>query len=103
MPRGRDMAGNSNSGGARKHAGRKSSATKLLEAGFVAPWLTSDLQESKWTKFINHEDPKIALDALKYLTNRIYGMPKQAVENTGKDGGPIEASITVKFVNTSSS
>lgn len=93
------MAKNSSHGGARKHAGRKSSATKLLEAGFVAPWFTPELQESKWTNFVNHDDPKIAIDALKYLSNRIYGMPKQAVENTGKDGGPMQASITIKFVD----
>jgi hypothetical protein len=96
------MAENSSHGGKRKHAGRKSSATKLLEAGFVAPWLTQELQEIKWTSFINHDDPKIALDALKYLSNRIYGMPKQAVENTGKDGGPIQHAITVKFVDSTS-
>ena len=88
------MAGNSNSGGKRKHAGRKSSATKLLEAGFVAPWLTAEFQKIKWTEFVNHEDPKISLDAMKYVTNRVYGMPTQGVDmnaNVKIDGELAEA------------
>lgn len=82
------MAGNSNSGGARKGAGRKSKAGKLLEAGFVAPWFTHAFQEIKWLRFLNSKDDKIALEATKYLTDRLYGkavVPVQA-EHSGNVG-----------------
>jgi hypothetical protein len=74
------MAGNSNSGGARKNAGRKSHASKLLAAGFVAPWFTEDFQKIKWLEFINSDDPKIALDACKYISDRLFGKAAQAVD-----------------------
>lgn len=92
------MAGN---GGARPGAGRKSNAVKMLEAGFAAPFFGPDVQERQWRKFLNSEDEKIALDATKYLTDRVYGKAKQAVEVTGEDGGPIHTAISVTFVKTS--
>lgn len=33
----------------------------------------------------------------EYLNDKEYGKPKQAVEMTGEDGGPIETSLTIKF------
>lgn len=35
------------------------------------------------------EDERVALDALKYIVNRLDGMPKQAVEQSGPNGGPM--------------
>lgn len=35
------------------------------------------------------EDENVALRAILGLANRLDGMPKQALEATGKDGGPI--------------
>jgi hypothetical protein len=77
-------------GGFRTGAGRKSKACKLIEAGFVADWFTAEFQEIKWKSFIESDDERIALDATKYLTDRLYGKVSQAVEHSGPDDGPIE-------------
>ena len=70
------MAG---TGGFRKGAGRKSNASKLMEAGFVASWFTAEFQEIKWKSFLESEDERIALDATKYLTDRLFGKAPQSV------------------------
>jgi hypothetical protein len=67
-------------GGFRKGAGRRSNASKLLEAGFVAPWFTSEFQEVKWKLFLESKDERIALDATKYLTDRLFGKSSQSVD-----------------------
>ena len=54
-----------------------------MAAGFVAPWFTAEFQEIKWVKFCNHRNPKIALDALKYVTDRLYGKAALPVEIPG--------------------
>lgn len=67
-------------GGARKGAGRKSKASKLLQAGFVANWFTSEFQEIKWKKLVNSPDERISLEATKYLSDRLYGKAHQAID-----------------------
>ena len=67
-------------GGFRKGAGRESNASKLMEAGFVASWFTADFQEIKWKSFLESDDQRIALDATKYLTDRLFGKASQAVD-----------------------
>jgi hypothetical protein len=69
-------------GGFRKGAGRKSKASKLIEAGFVASWFTSEFQEIKWKSFIESSDERIALDATKYLTDRLYGKAAHSLDLT---------------------
>ena len=71
------MAG---AGGYRRGAGRKSKASKLIEAGFVAPWFTADFQRIKWKSFLESEDERIALDATKYLTDRLFGKAPHSVD-----------------------
>lgn len=95
------MAGNSNSGGPRKNAGRKSKAELLLTAGFAAPWFTAEFQKSKWEQLVASDDERIAIDAMKYLTDRIHGKAKQQMEVTGSEGGPIRSTVTVEFVANS--
>ncbi len=75
------MAGNSNSGGARKGSGRKRNADKILLAGFTATWFTPELQRTKWQDLIEHEDGKVRLEAMKYVTNRLFGSPKQTIDS----------------------
>lgn len=41
-------------------------------------------EKEHWRRFLAHEDPKIALQATIYLTNRRDGLPKQAVEMDDK-------------------
>lgn len=89
------MAGNSNSGGPRKNAGRKSNAEKLLKAGFCAPWFTPELQKTKWQELVNSSDEKIRLEVMKYITDQLHGKAKQAVEHSGENGGPIPISLEI--------
>lgn len=67
-------------GGIRRGAGRKSKASKLIEAGFVADWFTSEFQEIKWKSFLESDDERIALDATKYLTDRLYGKAPHSLD-----------------------
>jgi hypothetical protein len=76
-------------GGFRNGAGRKSNASKLIEAGFVASWFTAEFQEIKWKSFLESEDERIALDATKYLTDRLFGKPTQALTHSGDADEPL--------------
>jgi hypothetical protein len=89
-------------GGARKGAGRKSNATKLLEAQFLCPWFTERFQTAQWNSLLSDKDSTIRLNALKYLTDRVYGRARESIDQriTGADGGPLKAEVTVKFVKT---
>ena len=75
------MAGNSNSGGKRKGAGRKSKAEKVLIAGFTADWFTPAIQKIKWSELVQDKDPRIRLESIKYITDRIHGKPKQTIDS----------------------
>ncbi len=68
-------------GGKREGAGRKSKAQKLVDAKFVADWLTLDFQEIKWKELVNSQDQNVSLKALMYLTDRIYGKAAQPLSN----------------------
>ena len=67
-------------GGFRKGAGRKSNASKLMEAGFVASWFTAEFQEIKWKSMVDSKDERVSLDAMKYLSDRLFGKPHQAMD-----------------------
>lgn len=74
------MPQKSKRGGYRKGAGRKSKASKLLEAGFVANWFTDDFQEIKWKSLVESSDQRVVLEALKYLSDRLYGKAAQQLD-----------------------
>ena len=76
-------------GGFREGAGRKSKASKLIEAGFVADWFTPEYQRIKWKSFLESEDQRIALDATKYLTDRLFGKATQAMTHSGDSVEPL--------------
>ena len=78
------MANLSNHGGARKGSGRKRKGDKILLAGFTADWFTPEFQKTKWSELVRHEDARVSLEAMKYVTNRIFGCPTQSVDNTHK-------------------
>jgi hypothetical protein len=77
-------------GGKRIGAGRKSNAVRLLETGFVADWFTPQFQKIKWNQLVNSKDELVALRAMAYLTDRLYGKPKQQHE--------VSADVQVKTV-----
>jgi hypothetical protein len=45
-----------------KGAGRKSKASKLIEAGFVASWFTAEFQEINWKSLVDSKDERVSLD-----------------------------------------
>jgi hypothetical protein len=67
-------------GGARPGAGRKSKATKLLEAGFAAPFFDEKEQQRHWKSLLASDDEKVRMDAVKYLTDRLYGKAPQSLD-----------------------
>lgn len=71
-------------GGKREGAGRKSNASKIIEAGFVANWFTAGFQEIKWKSLVNSKDENISLGAMKYLTDRLFGKASQSMDMTSK-------------------
>lgn len=80
-------------GGIRKGAGRKSKASRLMEAGFVASWFTAKFQEIKWKSLVESEDERIALDAIKYLTDRLYGKAPQSLDLNHNSDQPLEVVV----------
>jgi len=70
-------------GGKRPGAGRKSNAKKFLEAQFLCPWFTEKFQTGQWNSLLCDSDPNVRLNAMKYLTDRVYGKAKERVETTG--------------------
>jgi hypothetical protein len=80
-------------GGIRKGAGRKSKASKLMEAGFVASWFTSEFQEIKWKSLVGSKDERISLDAIKYLTDRLYGKAPQSLDLNHSSDQPLEVIV----------
>jgi hypothetical protein len=73
-----------------KKKGRPTTAEVLARRASAAEVLQEIDQKRMWRRFLDSDDEKVSLDAWKYLNDRVHGKPKQAVENTGPDGGPIE-------------
>lgn len=86
-------------GGKREGAGRKSNKVKLLHAEFAAPFFGPVKQATLWKKYLNSSDERVSLDAAKYLTDRLYGKARQAVELSGQGGGPILSEHKIVFID----
>lgn len=69
---------------------------KLAAAKNVTPEELEDLIEQTGLGKALDGDYKFFQD----IRDRIHGKPKQAVELTGEDGGPIEQCLTVRFVES---
>jgi len=77
----------------KRKIGRPTSAEVLARRASAAEVLQEIDQQRMWTKFLYSEDERVSLDAWKYLNDRVHGKPKQAVENTGPNGGPLELAL----------
>lgn len=71
-------------GGSRPGAGRKTNKVKALAAGFVADFFDLPAQAKLWKSMLASDDERIALEAGKYLTDRLYGKAPQSVDMTSK-------------------
>ncbi len=69
-------------GGKREGAGRKpGSRTKLQQTAIdiSASVLKSVDAEKVWQRLLTCDDNKVVADVMKYLTNRVHGMPAQMI------------------------
>lgn len=85
-------------GGKRAGAGRKPSTLKGVLKNLSSDTAELILQkikaEDKWVKLAGSRDERIQLETLKYLTDRAFGKPKQSMEHSGSEGGPIIFKLT---------
>jgi len=72
-------------GGKRAGAGRKPNYFKRLgiKATDAAQILAHQDVPAMWDFFLRHKNPRIRLDAWKYLHDRAYGKPRQAIDLSG--------------------
>jgi hypothetical protein len=87
------MAG---TGGKRPGSGRPKAAISILRRDLSAEILAQANPRAIWDKLLKSADEKIVLDAVKYLSNRVYGMPTQAVTLGNPDGSPL--TVTVRHI-----
>ena len=91
-------------GGKRAGAGRKPDIERALAHPIkpvTAAMVLAQVDEFKlWKGLLKHPDARIRLDAAKYCTDRRDGKAKQAIEHLGPDGGPLQAAVLVKFVES---
>lgn len=84
-------------GGSRPGAGRKTNVQRLMDAQkageSLAKWFTPEYTKSKWQALVESSDENVALKALIYLEDRLYGKPQQAVSMDVT--GDIETRVTV--------
>lgn len=90
-------------GGKRPGAGRKPHKIKGLLKELppdTAALILADMDAAKkWRRLADSKDERIVLDTLKYLTDRAYGKPKQAMEHTGAGGR--ELRVRVEHIGSS--
>jgi hypothetical protein len=84
-------------GGKREGAGRKPKIAKVL-AETIAKNLFAEFggESEAWNSLAQEarkNDLRLTFEILKYWTDRKYGKPKQSVEASGKDGGPLVVRI----------
>lgn len=85
-----------NSGGKKGRSGRKSKAEELgllslLESSFTLEDRRAVLQNL--TEIAKGNDPKAAVSAASLLFGYAFGKPKESLEHSGKDGGPIQLNV----------
>ncbi|MEM7730675.1 MAG: hypothetical protein AAF311_15645 [Pseudomonadota bacterium] len=88
-------------GGARPGAGRRKghvTAAKRELRDMAKEHAQSALQTLVSIAQSNHEPAAARVSAANAILDRGYGKPPQALEHTGKDGGPLETITRVELV-----
>lgn len=67
-------------GDSRINLGGRPRGSRTLRKSAAAEILGTIDELQHWTALLNHSNPRIRLDTLKYLTDRRDGKPKQAVD-----------------------
>jgi hypothetical protein len=71
-------------GGARPGSGRKPKAIVTLRKATAEKVLASVDEVALWKVLLNHEEARVSLDALKYLTDRRDGKAAQSIDVNGE-------------------
>jgi len=83
------MNGGRRPGAGRKKGGRNAAQLKIIDiAGQVLEEIDA---KEKWKALLNCSDPKVIVDVMKYLTDRVHGRPAQTVQ-----GNP-EQPVTIQL------
>jgi hypothetical protein len=85
-------------GGKRPGAGRKVGAKTLILKDMSAEILAAANPRAIWTRLLESKDERIVLEAAKYLSNRIHGMPTQATTVSNADGSNL-AALQVVYIS----
>jgi hypothetical protein len=67
-----------------------------VKAGFVASGLTAEFQELNWKSLLESGDERIRFEAMKYLTDRVFGKAPQAVALKHSRGSDIDLAERVR-------
>lgn len=91
-------------GGKRPGAGRKPGSKQLLLKDISAEILASAGPKAVWKRLLESKDERIVLDALKYLSDRVWGKAVQSVNSTisNPDGSPLLTGLRVVSVEAKS-
>jgi hypothetical protein len=73
-----------------RKVGRPTTAELMAKRASAAEVLGSVNQQRMWRRFLESPDDKIALDAWKYLNDRVYGKPKQAMQLAREGGSEVQ-------------
>jgi hypothetical protein len=72
------MNGGRRPGAGRKKGGRNAAQLKIIDvAGQVLQEIDA---KEKWKALLNCSDPKVIVDVMKYLTDRVHGRPAQTIQ-----------------------
>jgi hypothetical protein len=85
-------------GGKRPGAGRKPGAKTLLLKDMSAEILAQANPRAIWNRLLESKDEKIVLDAVKYLTDRVWGKPLQSTLIGNPDGSNLVSSVSINYV-----
>lgn len=85
--------------GAGRPKGRKSSKTLEIEA--KAKLYAGDALQALVDVAQNSENDSARVSAAQAILDRGYGKPRQALEHTGEDGGPVAIDVTHRVLDAS--
>ncbi len=85
-------------GGKRAGAGRPKRVITQAKKDLSSEILASVNQKKIWRELLNSKDPKIKMDAVKYLTDRAHGRARESVKVSGDAENPLV--VTVRHIGT---
>jgi len=86
-------------GGKRPGAGRKPLPKLLRERDISAEIMASVDVRKLWREILESKSLHIRLTALQYLTDRLHGKPRQAIEHSNPDGTGLLSALDVIYVS----